>query len=338
MDKLGAAVIGLGMGLSHAKAYVAHPQVELRGVCDADPERLEERVAQLDGVPFATTHWRELIARDDIALVSVATPDSSHAEISIAAMRAGKHVLCEKPMTTTVQEALELVKVARQTGMKFMVGQVCRFAPGFVLGKQIVDSGELGRLFFVESEYAHNYSHVPGHGGWRKDPQRPRDPFLGGGCHAVDLLRWVAGEIATVAAYSNHMALPDWPIDDCQVAIFEFHSGCLGKVLCSIGCVRPYTMRSVFYGTEGTVICDNHSQSIQVCSRKRMEEGGYEFERLPVNLDSHNVQGEVRQIVQCILEDRAVPTDAVEGARTVAACIAATESARTGSPVPVPQI
>jgi len=336
MEKLGAGVIGLGFGLVHAQAYQANPRVELRGVCDADPERLRERVAQLGDIPFVTTDYCEFLERDDIDVVSVATPDFVHAEVSIAAMRAGKHVLCEKPMTTTVEEALSVAEAARQYDRKFMVGQVCRFAPGFIKAKEIVDSGEIGRLFFAESEYAHNYAHILGHGGWRKDPGRPRNAFLGGACHAVDLLRWVAGEMVEVSAYANHLALTDWPVDDCVVAIYRFAGGAIGKVLCSIGCVRPYTMRSVFYGTDGTIICDNTSETIQVCSRTRGK--GAVFEELPVNLSSHNVHGEVEQFVDCILNDRPVPTDALEGARTVAACLAATDSAGKGQPVRVPQI
>ena len=137
-----------------------------------------------------------------------------------------------------------------------------------------MDSGEIGRLFFADSEYAHNYDHALGHRGWRKDPRRPRNAFLGGACHAVDLVRWVAGDILEVSAYANHLALPDWPVDDCTVALFKFAGGAIGKVLGSIGCVRPYTMRSLFYGTEGTVLCDNRSEVIQVCSRRRCPGGG----------------------------------------------------------------
>lgn len=336
--KVGAGVIGLRFGLAHAMAYQSHPEVVLQGVCDVDPQQLHQGAAQLANVEFTTTDYRELLARDDIGVVSVATPDFLHAEMSIAALRAGKHVLCEKPMTTTVEEALAVAEAARECGRRFMVGQVCRFAPGFALAKQIVDSGEIGRLFFVESEYAHNYTAVPGRGGWRKDARRPRNAFLGGGCHAVDLLRWVSGEMVEVSAYSNHLALPDWPVDDCVVAIFKFENGAVGKVFCSIGCVRPYTMRSVFYGTDGTVICDNTSDSIQLCSRHRSQGRAVSFEPLVVPLASHNIDSEVALFVDCVLNDRPVPTDALEGARTVAACLAATKSAETGQPVVLSRI
>jgi len=337
MKIFGAAVIGVGFGRAHLRGYAAHPRVEVRGVCDADPQRLEPVAREYEGA-FTTTDYRELLVRDDIDIVSVATPDFFHAEQSIAAMRAGKHVLCEKPMTTTVADALAITEAARETGRKFMVGQVCRFAPGFVRGKEIVESGEIGELFFVESEYAHNYDHALGHREWRKDPSRPRNAFVGGGCHAVDLVRWVAGEIEEACAYANHVAMPDWPVDDCTLAIFRFRSGVIGKVFCSIGCVRPYTMRSVFYGTEGTVICDNKSETIQVCSRRRCADGKFRFEAIPVDLSHHNVSAEIAQLVEAVIENGPVPTDALEGARTVTACLAAVESAATGRHVAVPSL
>jgi len=333
MSKLGAGVIGLRMGRSHLEAYRAHPDVEVRAVCDLDEGRLRE-VAKTYGVPFATTDYRKLLERDDVDVVSVATPDHFHYEMASEALRKGKHVLCEKPMVTTVKEAEALVEEARRSGRKFMVGQVCRYAPGFRMAKHLIERGEIGKLFFVESEYAHDYSRVPGVGGWRKDPARPREPFLGGGCHPVDLLRWIAGDPYEVFAYANHKVLVDWPVDDCTIAIFKFPEDVLGKVLVSIGCKRPYTMRSVFWGDKGTIIADNTSPYIQIYREDfKVGQGGPEFARIPVDTASHNVRKEVEELVGAILEDRPVETDVVEGAKTVVACLAAVDSTRKGRPV-----
>jgi len=103
--------------------------------------------------------------------------------------------------------------------------------------------------------------------------------------------------------------------------------------MCSIGCKRPYTMRSVFYGTRGTIVSDNTSPAIQLYTKDLPESTGWIS--LPVNLASHNVSAEINQLVECILEGKPLPTDGREGARTVAACRAAVESAGTGKPVAV---
>jgi len=261
MEKLGAGVIGLRMGASHVVGYTQHPNVEVRVVCDIDPETAS-RIAQAHGIQTWTTDYREVIDRDNLHLISVCSPDPFHCEHTVAALNAGKHVLCEKPMALTLDDCRAMIEAADRNHRQLMVGQVCRYAPGFRTAKQILDSGRIGELFFVESEYAHNYARVPGVGGWRKDPKIGREPVIGGGIHAVDLLRWVAGECLEVSAYSNHKALTDWPKDDCTIATMKFENNILGKVFVSIGCVRPYTMRSVFYGTQGTVICDNTTPHI----------------------------------------------------------------------------
>jgi predicted dehydrogenase len=227
-----------------------------------------------------------------------------------------------------------MIRASDRSKAKFMVGQVCRFAPGFAQAKKLVASGEIGKLFFVESEYAHNYAAAAGVNNWRKDPAR--HPFLGGACHAVDLLRWLAGDAEEVFAYSNHTTFQDWPYDDCTIACFKFKSGTLGKVFCSIGCVRPYTMRSVFYGTAGTIICDNTSSSIQVCAKgKAGDAHAYKFETVPVEIASHNVAAELNHFVRCILNDQPVETDAREATRTVVTCLAAVVSARKKKPVTI---
>ncbi len=326
----GAGVIGLRMGASHAQAYAEHPQVRLVAVCDTDAQQAERVRAQF-GAEVAVEDYRQLVARDDIDIVSVATPDYFHAEHCVAALEAGKHVLCEKPLALNLADCRAIVEAADRSGKQCMVGQVGRYTPGFMLARRLVQEGKIGELFFVESEYAHNYSGARGVGDWRVDPRR--HPFIGGACHAVDLVRWVAGNVAEVFAYSNHKAMPEWPVDDCTIACLQFESGVIGKVFCSIGCRRPYTMRSVFYGTEGTIICDNTSPEIQLSSTHGPDSP--DFTLLPVNLASHNVGQEVAELVAAIDSGRSVDTDAREGARTVATCVAAVESAQTGQPVGV---
>ncbi|HNS31653.1 MAG TPA: Gfo/Idh/MocA family oxidoreductase [bacterium] len=332
--KLGAAVIGLRMGDYHLVGYRKNPNTEIVAICDTDPVILEEKKKQYE-VPVAVKDYRELLDNKDIDIVSVVTPDYYHAEQSIAFMEAGKDILCDKPMTPTVEEAKEIMKAVKKTGRKFMIGQVCRYSPAFAFTKKLVDRGELGELFFVESEYAHDYSGVPGVGNWRVDPRR--EPFLGGGCHAVDFVRWVAGEAQEVFAYANHKCLTTWPVNDCTVALYKFAGNIIGKVFVSVGCIRPYTMRSVFYGVDGTIVCDNRSPYIEMC-RKGYFGKKQTFMTVPIEVADHNVSDEISDFVDCLLNNKPVPMDAAEGARTVVAALSAARSAREGKPVKIEQI
>jgi len=328
-DRIGVGVIGLHMGRSHVRGYLDNPHTDIVGLCDTNPDTLEACRKESDA-PVAATDYRELLAVPEIGLISVASPDYYHAEQSVAALQAGKDVFCEKPLTLNVEEAKAIIAAVEETGRKFMVGQVCRYAPGFVLAKKMVERGDIGELYFVESEYAHSYRKAVGVDRWRVDPRR--EPFTGGGCHAVDLLRWIAGDAEEVCAYANHKCLPDWPVNDCTLAIYKFPNNVIGKVMVSIGCIRPYTMRSVFYGDQGTIICDNTSPKIQLCSRQNFNNVP-SFADFPVEIASHNVGAEIAEFVDCIVNDQPVVTDVYQGAKTVATCVAAAESAKTGAPV-----
>lgn len=331
MAKLKIGTIGLRAG--HPRQWAGSPLVETHGVCDVD-EALTKQVADEHGAPVASTDYRDLLACDEIDIIFVASPDPFHCEHACAAMRAGKHVLCEKPMVMTLEECEEVVRTADATGAKFLVGQVCRFAPGFVMARRLIEQGAIGDLFFIESEYAHDYTHIKGVGGWRVDPVRLRHPILGGGCHAVDLLRWIGGNVAEVFAYASRKVLADWPVDDCTIAVLRFaEGGVVGKIFCGIGVKRPYTMRSVFYGTTGTIICDNTSPQIQLASESRY--GHQKFASIPVDLASHNKRAELDQLARAILDDAPIELDAREGARTVATCLAAVESAARHEPIEV---
>lgn len=326
---LEVGVIGLRMGASHMAAYHDNPNTKVTIVCDVDETRAKQ-VAEEHGVPKATTRYEDLLA-ENVDIVSVASPDQFHREHCVAALRAGKHVLCEKPLALTMEDVEAIVRAADEAKSLFMIGQVCRFAPGFALTKRLVGEGLIGDLFLVESEYAHNYQDARGVGDWRVRPER--HPFIGGACHAVDLVRWIAGNVDEVHAYSNHFVLKDWPVDDCTVANLRFESGIIGSVMCSIGCKRPYTMRSCFYGDKGTIISSNTSPAIQVYSAEYPTR--LDFWEIPVDLSSHNVASEVAELVDHILSGQPLSTDVREGARTVATCLAAVESAKTGVPVKV---
>lgn len=331
--KLNAGVIGLRFGATHAAAYRQNPHTELSFLCDTDSNRLNEVSDEL-GVSKTTADYRELLDDESIQIVSIATPDMLHREMAVAALEAGKHVLCEKPMALTMDDCSAIVQAADSANTHFMVGQVCRFAPGFVLTHSLVQDGLIGNLFLVESEYAHNYTSARGVGDWRLHPLR--HPFIGGACHAVDLLRWIAGNAVEVHAYANHFTMKEWPNDDCIVANMKFESGVVGRVMCSIGCQRPYTMRSCFYGDAGTIISTNTEDRIQVFSTKYPSKPA--FWDIPVDISSHNVVHEVATLVDCIRAGKRIQTDAREGARTVCTCLAVIESSRSGQPVRVADI
>ena len=230
MEKiLRTAVIGAsGMGCSHMKAVRAHERARLVAICDIDLSKAEKAALEV-GNPAVYADYREMLDKEDLDAVIIVTPDQLHREMAEYALGKGLDVLCEKPMTLTLEDCRAMVRAADASGKQMMVGQISRYTPGFYKAKEMIDRGEIGELFFVESEYAHNYEKVRGTNDWRVDPLR--HGFLGGGCHAVDLLRWIAGNPVETMAYSNHKNLLDWPTDDTVISILKFPNNVMGKVL-----------------------------------------------------------------------------------------------------------
>ena len=342
MKKLNFGIIGMGVGAYHGVHIMTNPQTELLAVCDIDEDKLDHPRHEGFEIPIKTTDYMELINNPEIDVIDVSSPDHFHREHVIAALEAGKHVFCEKPLALSLEDCKEIIKTEDKSSGKFFIGQVCRYAPGFVMAKKILEKREIGDLFFVESEYAHDYSKMKPES-WRRDPKVMRSPFLGGACHAVDLMRWMAGDPVKVYALANQKCLPDWPkVMDATIAIYDFPDDVMGKVFCSVGCKRPYTMRTVIYGTKGTIVCDNMSSNIRIYASKWLpgQDNDIEtgFTEVPVNVSSHNFASEIKDFIDKIGKNEDIELNAREGAKTVAVCIATDNAARTKTPQEVEYI
>jgi len=338
-NKIRIGVIGAGsFSRIHLEDLQKVDVAEVVAICDTVKENADQKAATFN-IPSVYYDYKELLARDDIDAVTLPLPDQVHREVAVAALYAGKHVLCEKPMALNLDDCKAMVKAAKETGKQLMVGQIGRYTPAFVTAKEVLDSGIIGDLFFIESEYAHDYSKLSGMSGWRVTPER--EPIIGGGCHAVDLIRMLAGNPEEVFAYANNMSLKDWPIHDCSVAIMKFKSGAIGKVFTSTGCKREYTMRTVMYGTKGTLVFDNTSDKMTLYRDQFMPDDNKFFGKpqheightIPINISSHNFAGEVRDFCNAIYEGTEVISNGIEGASTASVCFAIVESFKTGNKV-----
>ena len=336
MEKIRFAVIGLsGHGRRHADGITANKNSTLVALCDNNEETLKES-AEIYGVDKISTDYNDLVDRNLIDAVCIVTPDQIHREMVVKFLNEGIHVLCEKPLALTNEDCKAMLDAEKNGSAKLMVGQVCRKTPGFIKAKEIVDSGIIGNLLFVESEYAHDYSNMPLH--WRNDKENPRHPVTGGGCHAVDLLRWIAGNPIEAFGYSNKKVLGDtWPCDDTAIAVLKFPDNVIGKVYVSTGCKRIYTMRTVIYGTKGTIITDNTSPHLTLFleefeGRKKLFNTDMKniAMTIPVSINNHNIEAEIDDFIDALQGKAEVDIPGKEGADTVAVCEAIIASASSG--------
>jgi len=321
-------ILGLRMGSAWAEGVVRRKDAELTTVFDPDREQCVAIAEKHKSCPVSSEND---FFKTDLDIVIVATPDHLHVPQSVRALSLGRHVICEKPMAATVKDCRVINAAVRRHKKYFMIGQVCRFAPAFRMAAKLIGEGRIGDIAFIESEYYHDYSHVGGVNGWRKDPKIRREGFIGGGCHALDLIRWLAGHPTEVFCYMNQKYLTDWPTKDTGVAIMKFKSGAIGKIFVSIGVKAGYSMRTVIHGTKGSIVCSNTGESMDLYQEGKPW-------KIPVEVNNHNVADEFAEFVDCLKAGRRPPTDEYEGTNTVAFGEACLKSARIGKPERVQHI
>ena len=327
------AVVGTGyIGLEHIKAICDSPRAVLRtiGSTERSREQLDTLKAQF-GAEQVTTRYEEIVVDEKVDIVYLCTPNHLHAEEAVAALDAGKHVFCEKPMTTTLEDCRRMVKAVDGSGRHLMVGHGARFRPLHRAVKTLYEDRVLGDACFCESDYIHSlkpFLDGTGHQWWRH-PDEGQFAVIGGGCHPLDLMRWIVGEFEEVSAYGTTKVLHDVAWHDTIIATLKFKSGAVGKCLVSVGAPRPYAMNFSLYGTEGTV--ENNKLFLNAFGEVE------EFTDMPFPIlgETHACAEELEHFLDCLNADKPPMIDVRDGARTVAACLAVAESLASGRPAKV---
>ncbi|WP_284646121.1 Gfo/Idh/MocA family protein [Paenibacillus silviterrae] len=191
MNKVKIAVIGAGsISEMHLRSYQNNPQAELYAICDLNEERARTK-AEKYGIPRIYTDYRELLTDSEIDAVSICTWNNSHAPISIAALEAGKHVLVEKPLCKTVDEALRVEAAVRNSGKTLQVGFVRRYAANTGIVRSFLDNGELGDIYYAKASCIRRLGNP---GGWFSDIERSGGgPLIDLGVHVIDLCWYLMG-------------------------------------------------------------------------------------------------------------------------------------------------
>jgi predicted dehydrogenase len=261
---IGAAVVGLGVGEAHARAYVADPRAELRWVYDLERERAERVAAEL-GARVAGS-LDEILADDDVAAVSIASFDDAHFAQALAALRAGRHVLVEKPLCRSVDEARELKSAWELAGRPVLASNlVLRAAPLYVWLRAQMDAGALGTPYAIDGDYLYGrLSKITD--GWRAVVDE-YSVMLGGGVHLVDLMLWLTGQRPVrVSASGNRISTEGtaFRYADFAAATFEFASGLVGRITANFGSVHPHQHVVRVFGTDATFIHDDAGARLHV--------------------------------------------------------------------------
>lgn len=224
MHPVKTAVVGVGIwGEQHIRAYQAHPYAKLVAICDLNDERLRE-TAKKYNVGTYYTHCEEMLREADIDAVSIATPDFAHREPAIACANAGKDIIIEKPLATTVEDCESIMNSAKQNGIKLMVDFHCRWVLPFMQVKQSMEKGELGEPMHAFVRLSDTLFVPRKMLSWAANTNEAW--FLG--IHCIDLLRWIlADEVKRVFALSQSKVLKGEGINcpDYFQVLLEFRKG-----------------------------------------------------------------------------------------------------------------
>ncbi len=238
MAQIGVGMLGYAfMGKAHSNAYkkIAYitypPPLEplLVGIAGRNEQGVSEAALRY-GWDYATTDWRDLIADERIGLFDNGGPNSLHAEPTIAAALAGKHVVCEKPLGRDANESYDIWKQVAATGVKHLCAFNYRFVPAVRLAREMIEAGELGEIRHFRGRYLQDWGDDVSLDTWRFHPDEAGSGALGDlMTHVVDLARFLNGEIDTVSGFA-HTFLPGRKVDDAVEAAVEFANGSVGTL------------------------------------------------------------------------------------------------------------
>ena len=344
MIRIGIIGCGTISMVRHIPEYAANPECELTGYYDFLEERAQNAADLYGGKVYTSVD--DLLACPEIDAVSVCTANAYHAPVTVAAFNAGKHVLCEKPIATSTQEAMQMIKAAKQAGKILMVGHNQRLVDSHKKTKEILQSGEMGRLLTFRTTF--------GHGGpesWTMDKSinswffRKDEAAFGVmgdlGIHKIDLIRWLVGakvqEVRAIAATLDKRTADGEfvDVDDNATALLKFDNGVMGVVTVSwthYGCEDNST---ILCCEKGVIKMNSHPQYALEIIKKDGEKRYYEIGQIQTN-DSQTNSGIIDLFVDTIISGKEPEISGEEGLLTLQVIEACNYSAKTGETVTLP--
>ncbi|HUT73444.1 MAG TPA: Gfo/Idh/MocA family oxidoreductase [Armatimonadota bacterium] len=339
MKRLRFAVIGAGTwGTTHARIFAEHPAVELAAVCDADEQRARV-VAQSANAGRWTTQIGDIAGDDSIAAVGIATPDFAHTAPALAVLRAGKHLLVEKPLALTVAECEQIIAAARQAGVKLMVDFHNRWSPPFFKAKAALDAGEIGKPMYLYYRLSDTIWVPTQMLSWASKSTVAW--FLSS--HCLDTIHWLLGERPTrvyCVRRSRVLAARGIATPDYYQVTLEFPSG--ATALMENGWILPQTTPNIvdlkceIVGDEGALYIDgSHHRMLE---RYTATEAAY-----PDTFVMPTVHGKpggfavesIRHFVECVVEDRPPLVTGEDGLAATRVIAAMEQSADAGQVVEI---
>jgi len=349
-DKLRVAMVcGAGIGASHVQCWRhLEDKAQITAVMDVDEEMAQITAHMSGGVPW-TTDLGEVLARDDVDAVDICSPPFAHAEQIIAAAKAGKHILCEKPFTVNLEDADRAIAACKQAGVKLMVALPRPFSAHGRRLKEMVQTEELGKPIRIYSAHHMRAEWLRKRTGWFWDPKKSGGTAIEGVIHDFHFLPWLMGpakriycEGGTFIYTDRDPTLPD----DQLVVLWRFQNDAIGII--DGGANQPSN-----YGGHTSVFFTGGGVRIERDGAMRIYRGMLDYDPAveevhrfgPIGDDTHIARspftpsghlGEIEHFIDCVLNDKEPETPGEHGRWSLECAWAAIKSMQTNQPVTLP--
>ena len=343
MINIGILGCGKIAQVRHIPEYAENPDVKLAAFFSPNRARAQEQADKYGGKVYDTAE--ALLADPEIDAVSICAANYAHAELSIQALNAGKHVLCEKPMATTLADCEAMVECAKKNGKFLMIGHNQRLAKAHMEAKRLIDEGLIGDIITFRTSFGHGgpetWSISPGKNVWFFDKKKAAMGVMADlGVHKTDLIQYLTGQrvvrttarLVTLDKRGEDGELIG--VDDNAVCIYEMSGGAFGTMTASWTYYGAEDNSTVLYGTKGIMrIYDDPAHSIVVKLADGQEQV-YDVEQIQTN-DNQTKSGVIDLWVDCLKNNRAPEISGESALYAMRAVFASIESSQTGKTVEI---
>lgn len=342
MIRIGVIGCGKIAQVRHFPEYAENSNAKIEAVFDMDKARADAMAEKYEAKAYNS--YQEILADPDIDAVSICTANMTHCEITVAALEAGKHVLCEKPMAITLEECEKMVETSRRTGKFLMIGHNQRLAKAHMLAKKLILADEIGHIITFRTAFGHSGPEtwtIDSRNIWFFDKKYAAFGAIADlGIHKTDLIQYLTGQkINGVTAYSGTLDKRSKDgqligVDDNTICIYSLSGGIIGTMTASWTNYGSEDNSTVLYGTKGVMYIYNDPKYSIIIEKSDGSRVNYEVDQLQTN-SKQTKSGVIDAWIQCLIEGKQPELSGEEALCSMKAIFAALKSAENGMYVEV---
>lgn len=336
-------IVGYGwVAGAHIDALNSIDGVEVTAVHSSRPQDENELSKKHGSSIKAFQDLGEMLSSDDIEVISICSYPGQHKEHAIAAARAGKHLILEKPLALSIEDCSEIRSAVLEANVRTCVCFECRYSSQFLATKSVIDDGLLGKIHYGEVDYYHGIGPWYGQFRWNTGKEHGGSSLLSAGCHALDaLLLCMGGDVEEVSSYATVSGSPtfsDYEYPTTTTTIMKFTDGRVGKATSCIDCLQPYYFHTHLVGSEGSLL-DNkfHSEKLSTdkgswssLSMKMLDSG---------DVSDHPYTTQFQAFFDSMAKEEEMPLTSInESYKSFEVVFAADKSVELGRPVKILEI